>query len=74
MQVATEVEVVGDSDADDASLEGEPRGWTCERIALGKEGAVVKRIVDAKVPNQKEVEEHWVRGHVPYPKLVCGLC
>ena len=50
------------SDADDEGLEGEPVGDDPCRIALEEEGAVVKRIVDPKLPSQKEVEDHCLRG------------
>ena len=58
--------ILVDSDADDEGLEGEPVGEDPGRIALEEEGAVVKRIVDPKLPSQKEVEDHCQRGHLPY--------
>ena len=58
-------EIVVDSDADEEG-EVEEAGDQVERLALEKEGAVVRRLVDPKLPSEKEVEEHYVRGHFPY--------
>jgi hypothetical protein len=65
-------EIVVDSDADD---EGEvcEAGDQVERLALGKEGAVVRKLLDPKLPSQEEVEEHYVRGHFPYRNW-CNIC
>ncbi len=65
-------EIVVESDADD---EGgvEEAGDQVERLALGKEGVVVRKLVDPKLPSEKEVEEHYVRGHFPYRNW-CHIC
>ena len=72
-----EVEIEGsamlrDSDADD---EGEviENGDPVERLALEKEGAVVRKLVDPKLPSKEEVEDHYVRGHFPYRNW-CHIC
>ena len=62
-----------DSDADEEGLEGEPTGEACERVALEPEGAVVKRMVDPKLPSEKEVQDHWLEGHVRYRNW-CDVC
>ena len=51
----------GDSEGEDLRLEsGEP----CERIRLEEEGAVIKKLIDPKLPSQEAVDRHWIRGHV----------
>ena len=54
-----------ESDADDEAEVVED-GETVERLALEKEGAVVKKLVDPKLPSRGGVEDHYVRGHFPY--------
>ena len=62
------------SDADDEGEdEVEEAGEECERLALEREGAEVKRLIDPQLPSKKEVEEHWVRGHIPYRNW-CEVC
>ena len=58
--------------ADDEG-EVEEAGDQVERLALGKEGAVVRKFVDPKLPSEKEVEEHYARGHFPYRNW-CQIC
>ena len=65
-------EIVGDSDADDEE-EVIEAGDQVERLALGKEGAVVRKLIDPKLPTQEEVEEHYLRGHFPYRNW-CNIC
>ena len=48
-------------------------GDQVERLALGKEGAVVRKLMDPKLPSEKEVEEHYVRGDFPY-RSWCHIC
>ena len=67
-----EDEIVAESDADDEGGVVEA-GDQVERLALGKEGAVVRKLVDPKLPSEKEVEEHYVRGHFPYRNW-CHIC
>ena len=47
-------------------------GEKCERLALEKDEGV-KKLVDPTLPSQKEVEDHWVRGHIPY-RTCCEVC
>jgi hypothetical protein len=67
-------EIVVDSDAAD---EGEvvEAGDQVERSALEKEGAVhvVRKLIDPKLPSEKEVGDHYVRGHFPYRNW-CHIC
>ena len=65
-------EIVVDSDADDEGevVEG---GDQVERLALEKEGAIVTKLIDPKLPTQEEVEDHYVRGHFPYRNW-CHIC
>ena len=60
----------GDSDGEDLRLEsGEP----CERIRVEEEGAVIKKLIDPKLPTQEAVDRHWIRGHVEYRNW-CEVC
>ena len=54
------------SDADDGKEVVDIEGEDAERLALEKDGGEVRKLVDPLLPNNKEVEEHWVRGHVPH--------
>ena len=66
-------DVAEGSDADDEKMEGEMIGEECERIALPREGGEVKKLVDPLLPSKEQVEEHWIRGHVPYRNW-CEVC
>ena len=48
-------------------------GDQVERLALEKDGAIIRKLVDPKLPSEKEVEEHYVRGHFPYRNW-CHIC
>ena len=61
------------SDADDEKEEVDLGGEDLERLALEKEGGEVRRLVDPLLPNKKGVDEHWVRGHLPYINW-CEVC
>ena len=58
-------EIVVESDADDEGGVMEA-GDQVERLALEKDGAIIRKLIDPKLPSEKEVEEHYVRGHFPY--------
>ena len=60
----------GDSEGEDLRLE---TGEACERVKLDEEGAVIKKLVDPKLPSQEAVDRHWIRGHVEYRNW-CGVC
>ena len=62
-----------DGEADDEGIEGDPTGEECERIGLGEKGTFVRKLLDPLLPSEKEVEEHWVRGHVPFRNW-CEIC
>jgi hypothetical protein len=62
-----------DGEADDEGVEGDPTGMECERIGLGEEGKCVRKLLDPLLPSEKEVDEHWVRGHVPFRNW-CETC
>jgi hypothetical protein len=65
-------EIVVESDADDEGGVVEA-GDQVERLALGRDGAIVRKLIDPKLPSEKEVEEHYVRGHFPYRNW-CHIC
>ena len=65
-----EIDVESDADDEGGIVEA---GDQVERLALGKEGAIVRKLVDPKLPSEKEVEEHYVRGHFPYRNW-CHIC
>ena len=48
-------------------------GETCEKVKVEEEGAVVKKLLDPKLPTQGAVDEHWLRGHVEYRNW-CEVC
>ena len=48
-------------------------GEACEKVRVEKEGAVVKKLLDPKLPTQEVVDDHWVRGHVEYRNW-CEVC
>ena len=60
----------GDSEDEDLRLE---TGEACERIRLREDGAVVKKLVDPKLPSQEMLDDHWLRGHVEYRNW-CEVC
>jgi len=62
-----------DGDADDEGVEVDPTGKKCERIGLGDEEKFVRKLLDPLLPSEKEVNEHWVRGHVPFRNW-CETC
>ena len=69
--------------ADDENEEGEPgaagfqdsdmSGESGERVGIEREGEFVRKLNDPKLPSEKEVEEHRIRGHIPY-RSWCPLC
>ena len=61
------------SDADDGNGAIEFEGEDAERLALEKDGGEVRNPVDLLLPNKKEVDQHWVRGHIPYRNW-CEVC
>ena len=63
----TEVE---ESDEEDLKMEV---GEACERVKVEKEGAVVKKLLDPKLPSQEAVDTHWLMGHVEYRNW-CEVC
>ena len=67
-----DVDNVSDGD-EEGDLEVEGAGEGCERLALEKEGGEIRRLLDPLLPSQNEVDEHWVRGHVPYRNW-CEIC
>ena len=67
-------EVTGaDSDADDEGIIGFGVGEEADRIALEKDDAPVRRLLDPKLPAQDEVDRHWLSGHIPYRNW-CSVC
>ena len=76
------VEVAGmdggeDSDADDEGggvrIQEDFEGIAGERIALEKEEDIVRKLRDPRLPSDREVEEHYLMGHLPY-RSWCGVC
>ena len=45
----------------------------CEKVMAEQDDAVVKRMVDPKLPSQDEVDRHCVMGHLPY-RSWCPVC
>ena len=67
-----EVAGVEDEDSEDEDL-GMDMGEDCGKVRVEKEGAVVKKLLDPKLPTQAVVEDHWLRGHVEYRNW-CEVC
>ena len=63
-------EMEEESDEEDLGVE---TGEACEKVRVEKEGAVVKKLLDPKLPTQAVVDDHWVRGHVEYRNW-CEVC
>ena len=60
----------GDSEGEDLRMEA---GETCGRVRLEEEGAVIKKLIDPKLPTQEAVDRRWIRGHVEYRNW-CEVC
>ena len=54
-------DVDGNSEGEDLKMEV---GETCGRVKLEEEGAVIKKLIDPKLPSQEAVDRHWLMGHV----------
>ena len=52
---------------------GELPGEVCEKVELEKEEVVIKRLRDPKLPSQKDVDVHWLMGHLPFRDW-CPIC
>ena len=59
-----------DSEGEDLKME---TGEVCERIRLKEDGAILKKLIDPKLPSQEMVDDHWLRGHVEYRNW-CEVC
>ena len=59
-----------DSEGEDLRMEA---GEICGRVRLEEEGAVIKKLIDPKLPSQEAVDRHWIRGHVEYRNW-CEVC
>ena len=55
-----------DEDADDEGIDGVPDVEAGERIGAEREKDFVRNLGDPKLPSPKEVEDHRLRGHIPY--------
>ena len=62
-----------DEDADDEGVDGDPEGEPGERIGAEREKDFVRSIGDPRLPSPKEVEDHRLRGHIPYRNW-CPFC
>ena len=71
-KVTTEGKEPGDEESDEEDLRMEV-GEACEKVKVEKEGAVVKRLLDPKLPTQEAVDTHWLKGHVEYRNW-CEVC
>merc|ERR1711966_69332 len=62
-----------ESDADDEGMRGEVVGQECERIGLAREDEGFKKLLDPKLPTEREAEDHYMGGHLPYRNW-CPVC
>ena len=63
-EVETDGEV-SDEEVEVLSPDGLP-GVEGKRLKLEKEVEVIRKVVDPKLPSEKEVEDHYLMGHVVY--------
>ena len=62
-----------DEDGEDSGVESEVEGVKGVRLRLPKENEFVRKLRDPRLPTPEEVEEHYVRGHIPYRDW-CPFC
>ena len=62
-------EIKEESSDEEPEVEGVPG----ERLRLPKENEFVRKLRDPRLPTQEEVDEHYVRGHIPYRDW-CPIC
>ena len=65
-------EDIGDQAIQEEDVVGD-HGEIGERLKLEDEGEFVRGVGDPKLPSQKEVDEHYVRGHLPFRDW-CPVC
>ena len=54
-------------------MDPEVDGIDTERVKLDKEDEFIRKLVDPKLPTEKEIEEHRIAGHVEYRNW-CSAC
>ena len=54
-------------------VDGKPIGEAGERVSMENEADFVRNIGYLKLPSQEEVDEHNIRGHLPYRDW-CPIC
>ena len=64
-----------EDEADDEADEGmaKEEAQQPDRLALEKDGEVVKKLLNPLLPSAEEVERHKVSGHIPY-RSWCPVC
>ena len=62
-------EIKEESSDEEPEVEGVPG----DRLRLPKENEFVRKLRDPRLPTQEEVDEHYVRGHIPYRDW-CPIC
>ena len=49
------------------------KGEEGERLGLPREGEFIRKMVDPKLPSARDVDEHYLSGHIPYRNW-CPVC
>ena len=62
-----------EEDDDGEEADGFWGSEAAERLKSDKEDRFVRKLVDPKMPTEKEWEDHWVMGHWPYRNW-CPVC
>jgi hypothetical protein len=74
VEADTSEEILGLSDDEGmGELPEGAEGQDVEKIGLQREGEFIRKMVDPKLPTEKEVEEHYLAGHIPYRNW-CPVC
>ena len=58
---------------DEAAVDEEFKAIVVENVKSEEDGGEVKRLLNPEAPSQLEVDEHFVRGHIPYRNW-CPVC
>ena len=71
--VAKDVPVGGADHVESVGGSGDGDPLECGRILVEPEGGILKKMKDPRLPSVEEVEQHCLRGHIPYRDW-CHVC
>ena len=58
---------------EDVEVDEEFKAIVVENVRPDDDGGVIKRLLDPEAPSQKDLDEHFIRGHLPYRNW-CPVC